>query len=336
MQRVQKLLAKVLLITTIAYSFFSTLLANVVTAGKLTPDQDQYIELKVIDTNIIQGTGKQVVAELWAYNLDFGTIDLELGFDEDNFKIYDLNTEKVVEIAEYNHNMQILYPEAPFIESDFYIFADYTNEYINYIFTLDTLILNNNNPHIIKNSNDEILITSDGNGLKLGTISFVIVDGNVSNQTFISQEIRVITSLTDYYSDPSVFRFTAYSSDADLTDIKIDSESVENFDKDILTYEKELTEEKQNVDLLPVLSNNTAGIVVRTKKEDADNPGQFIYDVISQDETELNYEVPLQNLRNRHFDRNYCNSGRWYYYKNIYINNDYSKWEFDRSGINEY
>ncbi len=55
-------------------SIFIVLFAIVLNCNKveaLTPTEDQYFELRATEINDIPLMGKQVIMELWGYNIDF-------------------------------------------------------------------------------------------------------------------------------------------------------------------------------------------------------------------------------------------------------------------------
>ena len=275
-------------------------------AATIIPQENQYLEFKVVSVDNIANKDKQVIVELWAYNLDFKGFDLRLGYDNTKVSLSDIATNEYITQLDYQNDneIQTFWYENEFGDDlDMWI-LDYGQNYLRYIFSLN-LPLTSGSTHIVSDGTGN-KITSDEDGLLIGKFSFRLFNGKIDNNTFYLKTgasspvtgIKVNYDGTDTYEDQSVFRFTYAnsSSNADLSDIQIDEESIEDFDKDTLEYEIEILEEKDNIRIKPTAEDDTATIKVEVKKEDPDNEGQYIYEEIDIDPDEEDYEITLIGL----------------------------------------
>lgn len=179
------------------------------------------------------------------------------------------------------------------------------------------------------NESDHIVDDGTGNGTKIVTtaggvllakVSFQMTADEFDMSSFSLKEdtnspesgIKINLNITNAFTNQSTFRFkdATASKNADLSDIivssgTVDEENPDNstykeyeltpeFEKDTLSYQMELLEYIDEIDIKPVLSDTKSSIKIRVPKRDIDN--KLVYDTdgitILYEEKEIQNNIP--------------------------------------------
>lgn len=170
------------------------------------------------------------------------------------------------------------------------------------------------------------IVTTAG-GVLLGKVSFQMLSDEFDISGFSLQEdtnspttgIKINLNITNAFENQSTFRFkdATASKNADLSNLIVSSGTVDdvdsskstykeytltpNFDKDTLSYEMELLEYLEEIDIKPVLSDTKSTIKLKVPQRDAD--GNLVYDsdgvTILYEEKEIQNNVPSSVTLNK-------------------------------------
>jgi hypothetical protein len=86
----------------VAIIMFPVLSSSISGTVELVPNENQYLEfriLEIIEDKDNPERGKQVIAGLYAYNMDFSAFDLRLGYDSSKIVLSDINTNKPLPVG---------------------------------------------------------------------------------------------------------------------------------------------------------------------------------------------------------------------------------------------
>lgn len=287
----------------LSYIFFSK---SDILAAEITPESNQYLEFKVIDVKRVEGKDKQVTAELWAYNIEFTSIDLNIYYDSNKLKPSDATTNDYI-TAEQATDQNMFITSDDLKDNLSVWFMQYTTSWLQYLFSVIKTDSPSSCVYTGTNSNGEqyTSIRAGQEGVKLGTFTYRLFNGKVDQTTFSLQPteyqatgIQLVKDNVDYYVDPSIFKVSLEykSDDAYLKDIKINDESIDSFDKDTLTYEYQTTEDSPKINVLPIVEDETATVKVKKQIQDPENPGSYIYQEVGIDETTNEYLIDLEAI----------------------------------------
>lgn len=71
----KKLYATIIIILVMLFSQFDIAMAiNITDENCLTPEDNQYLELRAVEVKEVEGQNKQVIMELWGNNVEFKRI----------------------------------------------------------------------------------------------------------------------------------------------------------------------------------------------------------------------------------------------------------------------
>ena len=287
-----------------------------VSATELVNTEDQYMELKVVSNDEVDGADRQVTLEWWAYNLKFKALDLRFSYDSSKLEPSSLSDNSYVK------------DESSFkFMGDFASYMGYTvlvaqNGEYRCVMSLDeyddtgTYIENDSSLGYIVNSNVE-------GGVLIGKMSFRLFSGEIDETTFALKTgetspktgIEIAQTQDSGYNDQSVFRFTVLSNDAKLKKIDYDffnykEESgtqilpelvyknldLSNPDKDstdnISKYTIELLENLDNISFKLEKSDEKAKVKINDVEVDVSNSKELV----------------LNKLGMRRYNNRYCSS----------------------------
>ncbi len=188
-------------------------------AAEITPTSDQYMELRLQSTQIVEDAGTQVILELWSYNLDFKGLDVRFSYDSTKVNPSNITT-----------NIATTQTDCFEFENGFDGFLDIfqvpetQNNVLRYVISLNPIMgVDGNATYESTNSylkNDETNgdYISSTNGVLIGKISFVLTEGEELNDSIFAlvesetdsptTGIKIAKTSEDYYVDQSTFRFT--------------------------------------------------------------------------------------------------------------------------------
>lgn len=316
-----KMLVAMLTIFAVAICVFPPVVKADETNNVLTPTEYQYLELRAVDVNDIDGeTDKQVVMELWAHNLNFKGFQVRFSYDFTKLQPSNMTTNAVTLDSD-----QYFKFESEFEGKLDFFTMNYTGEGsgIEAMMTLDPPA--SESAHIKTRGGNDYYVKS-GEDLLIGKMSFrMTADGYedgwfslvTNNSSSPSTGIKISETVTSYYEAQSTFRFTneTASRDANLANIIVshgekNEEDPEQstykeyelkpiFHQDTLSYEIELMEYIDDVDITSILNDDTATMKIEVPKRNDDN--ELVYDgeEIEYEEKVLTNSEPLKVVINK-------------------------------------
>lgn len=312
-----KIIQKLLIIMLLIFISLANC-SNVFAVTNLVNSEDQYMELKVVSVEDVEGEDKQVTLEWWSHNLNFKAVDLRFAYDSTKIKPSSLQDNSYVT------------DESSFeFEGDFASYMGYMvlgaeNGEYRCIMSLDeyddagNYIENDETLGYIVNSNVE-------GGVLLGRMSFRLFSGDIDETTFVLKTggtspktgIEISQTLNSGYSDPSVFRFSVLSNDASLNKIEYDFfnyeedgdstlpeltyESLDLTKKDaestelVSKYTIELLEDVDNVSLKLGKSHEKATVKINDEEIDLVNSKELVLNELGKGDTIIDIEVTAQD-----------------------------------------
>lgn len=270
-------------------------------AATITPDSNQYLAFRILNIQNVDGKDKQVTAELWAYNLEFTSIDLNIYYDSTKLKPSDPTTNDY--ITSDDATDQNMFIKSDDVKDNLDVwFMKYEPTWLQYLFS----VLSNKSSsytYIGTNANGDkyTSIKAGTEGLKLGTYTYRLYNGKIDNTTFKLQStqnqstgIQVVKDNLDSYTDPSIFRITLeyQSANAYLKDLQVDDITVDSFDKATLNYTQKYLKNNDNITILPTAEN--AASKIKVQKQVDDNK----YEDIAVNDSDGKYSIKLNDLGN--------------------------------------
>ena len=292
-------------------------------ATNLANTEDQYMELKVVSTDSVDGADKQVKLEWWSYNLKFKGLDLRFSYDQTKLSPSNITTNSYTDT-----NTELISPTSFEFAGDFGTYMDYMVLSAQDGTYRCVMSLFNNNDTGTYIENDETLgyvVNSEG-GVLLGTMSFRLFNGEVNNSTFAllpSGEsprtgIKISQTMETEYTNtsaPSVFRFTVLSNNATLSDIKydffnnqddidyktlnlanLDASSTEN----VSIYKLELNEYLDNISLKFTKAQKDSKIEINGTEINVLESKEIVLNLLGREDTEINAIVTAQDGNTKH------------------------------------
>lgn len=286
-----------------------------------TPEDNQYLELRAVKVNDVAGQNKQVIMELWGHNLSFKGFTVRFSFDDtkiepSNFTTNEItydSTEYFKFVDEFEDNLDFFSP-------------GYSGEGagIEATVSLDPPVTTGGH---IKHQDGLGDYVETGEDVLIGKMSFQMTERlydaewfNLEESTDASPQtgIKIVVTVNSYYEAQSTFRFTneTASSDADLTNIVVSNGEVNDedptestykeytlsptFDKDTTSYNIELLDNIDDIDLKVVKSDANSTLKVEVPKRDDDN--FLIYEddgvTIKYEEKDITSGTPLKVILN--------------------------------------
>ena len=301
--------------------------ASIQGTTEIQPGKDQYLELKATAIRNMNENGKQLIMELWGYDIDFSAFDVRFTYDTEALKLSDLQTNAITD----NEDKFFEY-EDEFKGNLLWNMSLLEEEKSDDIIRLVASVSKNAeiNDHIVEGNNGGKMIKTTGEAVKLGIMSFklegngfdiekfaLIPDENHSPNTGVKINIDALT----YYSNISTFRFSdeTASKDANLVNIVVSSgeesededleEStykihplVPGFDQDIDKYTVTLYDYLDEVDITATQSDPNSSMKIKVPKRDSE--GNLVYDdsgggTIQYEEEDLINETPFRVTLNK-------------------------------------
>ena len=288
----------------------------------LEPSSDQYLELRATKVNKIEGKNKQVIMELWGYNIEFKGIDFRFEFDNSIYNPSNLETNEITDDETEYFKMEDEFKDSLELMSVPYAKAENVlREVVSFNPPVST------SEHIIEKDNVGKVVTTAG-GVKLGEFSFNMNADKfdfssfklVADESSPTTGIKINIDGTNSYQSQSVFKFTddSASKDATLSNLQASAEITDEtgttttkdynltptFDKtaDTQNYEVTLSEYLEKMSITATQNDENATMKIKVPKRD--NDGNLVYESdgtsISYEEKDLidktPYEVTLNKL----------------------------------------
>ena len=328
----KSMLKKLISITLVSIMFFIFAVnTSNATVTDLANSDDQYMELKVVSIENVDGNDKQVTLEWWSYNLKFKGLDLRFAYDDSKIKPSTLTGNEYVTSSN---------------GADSFTFSDDFKDYMDF-FTVQvedgtyrcvmSLTNYDDTGNYIENDSTlgYIVNTNVDGGVLLGKMSFrLFSDDNLSSDSFSLKtadtspisgiKITQTSNGTDstVYQDQSVFRFSVLNNDATLKGISYDffnyaeDNSIpeltykdidmimpdDSSTDEITKYKITLNEMKENISLNITPNESNSSIKVNGENIDYTQSQELVLEALgSKDEdgnsvdTVINIEVTAQD-----------------------------------------
>ena len=287
----------------------------------LEPSSDQYLELRATKVNKIEGKNKQVIMELWGYNIEFKGIDFRFEFDNSIYNPSNLETNEITDDETEYFKMEDEFKDSLELMSVPYAKAENVlREVVSFNPPVST------SEHIIEKDNVGKVVTTAG-GVKLGEFSFNMNADkfDVSSFKLVEDESSPTTGIkinidgTNSYQSQSVFKFTddSASKDATLSNLQASAEITDEtgttttkdynltptFDKtaDTQNYEVTLSEYLDTMKITATQNDAKASMKIKVPKRDDD--GNLVYEsdgtTISYEEKDLTDKTPYELTLNK-------------------------------------
>lgn len=287
----------------------------------LTPSDDQYFELRATNIKEVTGQNKQVIMELWGYNIEFK--GLEVRFSYDGTKFTPSNIETNVTTTDETEYFKF---EDEFSSSLELFDVGYTGDGDGFRWVTSFNPPVTESEHIVeKDGIGKVIVTTDG--VLLGKMSFQMTADEfdisgfqlVGGSTTPTTGVKVNLDGTNSYQATSTFRFIdkTASKDATLSNIIISSGEVDELDptnstykehpltptfaKEKLNYEVELLEYIDTMKIKATTSDSKATMKLKVPKRDADNNLEYETDgtTIIYEEKDIQSDTPLEFTLNK-------------------------------------
>lgn len=287
----------------------------------LEPSSDQYLELRATKVNKIEGKNKQVIMELWGYNIEFKGIDFRFEFDNSIYNPSNLETNEITDDETEYFKMEDEFKDSLELMSVPYAKAENVlREVVSFNPPVST------SEHIIQKDNIGKVVSTAG-GVKLGEFSFNMNADkfDVSSFKLVEDESSPTTGIKinidgkNSYQSQSVFKFTdkTASKDATLSNLQVSKETTDEsgtttttdyaltptFDKtaDTQNYEITLSEYLDTMKITATQNDAKASMKIKVPKRDDD--GNLVYEsdgtTISYEEKDLTDKTPYELTLNK-------------------------------------
>lgn len=237
--------------------------ATVVYAATPIPNaENQYMELKVVSVNDVDGADKQVIMEWWSHDLKFKGVDLRFSYDENVVKPSSISDNSYVDFMNGEDSFEFAGDFASYM--GYFTLSVEDGEY-RCIMTLDEK--DDTGTYIENDSELGYLVNTEvEGGVLLGRMSFRLSGGELSENTFALKPapddspttgIKIDKTSSICYEnteEPSVFRFTMLENKAEITKIQYDffNDKKDGEEEPVFTY--------KDLDLTAVDNDSPEGI----------------------------------------------------------------------------
>ncbi len=289
----------------------------------LEPTENQFLELKAVSVDEVDGQNSQVIMELWGHNLQFKGFDVRFSYDSDKIKLSNKETNQILSTITGNQDQFFTF-ENEFtgkLEATAFTY-DGPGEGLRFNIAFDEPT---ETSHIKNKDGLGYVIDTTTEDVLIGKMSFQMLADEFNVNWFQLEEsgttsprtgIKIDETMLRHYENQSTFRFTdeTASKDANLINMKLSSGEVnedepENstykehaftptFDKDTLDYTVTLEEFLDTMDLTITKSDETSTAKVYVpKREDGELVYKYDFElskvVVDTNEVELQTDTPL-------------------------------------------
>ncbi len=289
----------------------------------LNPTENQYLELRAVSVEEVEGQNLQVMMELRGHNIEFKGFDVRLSYDSEKIKLSNKDTNEILSTITGNQDEFFTFEDEFIGKLEATAFAyDGPGEGLRFNVAFDEPSVTT---HIKNKEGIGYVVDTTSGDVLLGTMSFQMLAEEFdaswfqlegSETTSPRTGIKIDETMLRHYEATSTFRFVdeTASKDADLINIKLTSGVVDEiepenstykehafdktFDKDTLNYTVTLEEFLDTMDLTITKSDETSTAKVYVPKREN---GELVYKydfelsqvVIDTNEVELQTDTPL-------------------------------------------
>lgn len=239
----------------------------------LEPTDSQYLELRAIRVNEIEGADYQVILQLWAHGLETTGFTFRLGFDETVLQPSSLvdnsYTDDSLEYFEFANGLEN------------YIDALGTSEESSSMLFMVSLLNNSesDNQYIVEKEGVGKVLDSTTEDVLIGKISFRSTSKTLAEDAITLKRseteipktgIKIMANQYDYYENQKTFRFTQnlVSTNAKLSNLTTDLKEITNFDRDKCEYTIQIDANKTEITILPTPEEETSTITINGEEVD--------------------------------------------------------------------
>lgn len=239
----------------------------------LEPTDSQYIELRAVRSNEIEGADYQILIELWAHGLETTGFTFRLGFDSSILQTSSLEdnsyTDDYLEYFKFENNL----------ENNMDNLGIATDE--STLLFMASVLPNEEveNQYIVEKEGIGKVLDSTDEDVLIGTMSFrskskLLTEESIKLKTSEIEKpetgIKVMANKYDYYENQKIFKFTLslVSTNAKLSNLTTNLMEIENFDRDTLEYTIQIPANKNIITVYPTPEHETSVITINEEVVD--------------------------------------------------------------------
>lgn len=239
----------------------------------LEPTDSQYLELRAIRVNEIEGADYQVIMQLWAHGLETTGFTFRLGFDETILQPSSLvdnsYTDDNLEYFEFENGLEN------------HMDALGTSEESSSMLFMVSLLNNSesDNQYIVEKEGVGKVLDSTTEDVLIGKMSFRSTSKTLAEDAIILKTsttaspktgIKVMANQYDYYENQKLFKFTQnlVSTNAKLSNLTTDLKEITDFNRDKYEYTIQINADKTEITILPTPEEPTSTITINGEEVD--------------------------------------------------------------------
>lgn len=329
MKNKQKETAKIIAVIIFAIILLLCSTYTKATSISVTPEENQYLELRASTINVLDNQDKQIIFELWGHDVEFKGFDVRFTYDTSQYTPSNLETN-----LETEDESEFFKFESEFSDSLELLTLPYDGQEKGGMRAIVTF-----NPPVtetehIKNKENVGMVVDTKGDVLLGKMSFKMtadkfdisnfkLETSDSNSPKTGIKINVDGGKT-FYEAQKLFRFTdkTESKDANLNNIiisKVEKEEdstykeyeyTPNFDKITQDYELKILEYLDNIDLTAIANDEKSTLKLKIAKRDesgnityeekeitSGEKNEITLNKIGEEDTKITIEVTAEDTR---------------------------------------
>lgn len=239
----------------------------------LEPTDGQYLELRAIRVNEIEGEDYQVILELWSHGLETTGFTFRLGFDSTV-----LQPSSLLDNSYTDDNLEY-FEFANGLENDMDALGISEDE-STLLFMVG--MLNNEdseNSNIVDKDGVGKVLDSTSEDVLIGKMSFRSKSSKLAEDAFTLKEseeelpktgIKIMANQYDYYESQQMYKFTlkVISTNAKLSDLTTDLKDIPDFDRNTYEYTVKVDADKTEITILPTPEEPTSIVTINGEEVD--------------------------------------------------------------------
>jgi len=239
----------------------------------LEPSDSQYLELRAIRVNELDGKDYQVILELWAHGLETTGFTFRLGFDgtilqpssiEDNSY-----TDDYLEYFQFENGLGN--------NMDAFGISDDESTMLFMVGVLDDE--ETENKYIVEKAGVGKVLDSTQEDVLIGKMSFRSKSKTLTEDAITLKQsddeipktgIKVMANQYDYYENQKMFKFTLslVSTNAKLSNLTTNLKEIKNFDRNTYEYTIQIPANKEIITVLPTPEHETSIVTINGQTVD--------------------------------------------------------------------
>lgn len=233
----------------------------------LEPTDNQYLELRAIRANEIDGADYQIILELWAHGIETTGFTFRLGFDSTILSPSSLEdnsyTDDSFEFFRFENGLENNMDSLGIAEDESTL-----------LFMVG--LLNDSteeNQYIVEKDGIGKVLDSTTEDVLIGTMSFRsmtknLADDALSLKTSLTDSpktgVKVMANKYDYYENQKIFKFTKQlvSTNAKLSSLTTNLKEITNFDRDTFEYTIQIPANNNTITVFPVPEDEKSTVTI--------------------------------------------------------------------------